>query len=50
MVLAVGFTPRDSLAGGLLGSGLEVYPVGDGVKVGSVMTAVATGYTAGRKI
>ena len=50
VVLAVGFTPRDSLAGDLLGSGLEVYPVGDGVKVGSVMTAVAAGYTAGRKI
>ena len=50
VVLAVGFTPRDSLAGDLLGAGLEVYPVGDGVKVGSVMTAVAAGYTAGRKI
>lgn len=50
VVLAVGFTPRDSLAGDLLGAGLEVYPVGDGVKVGSVMTAVAAGYTVGRKI
>ena len=50
VVLAVGFTSRDSLAGDLLGSGLEVYPVGDGVKVGSVMTAVASGYTVGRKI
>lgn len=50
VVLAVGFTPRPSLADGLLGSGLEVYPVGDGVKVGSVMTAVAAGYTVGRRI
>lgn len=50
VVLAVGFTPRPSLADDLLGSGLEVYPVGDGVKVGSVMTAVAAGYTVGRRI
>lgn len=50
VVLAVGFTPRASLADALLGSGLEVYQVGDGVKVGSVMTAVAAGYTVGRRI
>ena len=50
VVLAVGFTPRPSLADDLLGSGLEVYQVGDGVKVGSVMTAVAAGYTVGRRI
>ena len=50
VILAVGFIPRTSLAADLLGSGVEVYQVGDGAKVGSVMTAVATGYTVGRKI
>ena len=50
IVLAVGFTPRPSLAGALLGAGMEVYQVGDGCKVGSVMTAVNSGYTVGRRI
>lgn len=46
----MGFTPRPSLAGELLGAGMEVYQVGDGRKVGSVMTAVGSGYTVGRSI
>lgn len=50
VVLAVGFRPRPSLAEDLLGRGIEVYTVGDGSKVGSVMTAVASGYTVGRKL
>jgi 2-enoate reductase len=50
VVLAVGFSPRTSLASGLYGSGMEIYQVGDGSRVGSVMTAVADGYTIGRKI
>ena len=50
VVLAVGFRPRTSLAQGLYGSGMEIYQVGDGARVGSVMTAVADGYTIGRKI
>ena len=50
VVLAVGFSPRTSLASGLYGSGMEIYQVGDGSRVGSVMTAVADGYTVGRKI
>ena len=50
VVLAVGFSPRPSLASGLYGSGMEIYQVGDGSRVGSVMTAVADGYTIGRKI
>ena len=29
---------------------MEIYQVGDGARVGSVMTAVADGYTIGRKI
>ena len=50
VILAVGFRPRPSLAASLTGSGMEVYQVGDGSKVGSVMTAVATGYTVGRSL
>lgn len=50
IVLAVGFTPRPSLADGLAGSGIAVYQVGDGSKVGSVMTAIATAYTVGRQL
>ncbi|MBR5534209.1 MAG: FAD-dependent oxidoreductase, partial [Ruminiclostridium sp.] len=50
VVLAVGFKPRASLASGLYGAGMEIYQVGDGTRVGSVMTAVADGYTVGRKI
>ncbi len=50
IVLAVGFTPRASLAADLVGQGMAVYQVGDGGKVGSVMTAIATAYTVGRQL
>ena len=50
VVLAVGFRPRPSLASQLAGAGMELYQVGGGSQVGSVMTAVGTGYTVGRKV
>lgn len=50
VVLSVGFRPRPSLAGDLAGCGIEIYQVGDGGKVGSVMTAIDTAYTAARNI
>lgn len=50
VILAVGFRPRPSLAADLAGSGIEVCQVGDGRKVGSVMTAINTAYTAARKL
>ena len=50
VVLAVGFTPRSSLAGELAEQGVAVYQVGDGGKVGSVMTAIGTAYTVGRQL
>ncbi len=50
VVLAVGFAPRADLSEALRGRGVEVYAAGDGVKVGSVMTAVAAGYTVGRSL
>lgn len=50
VVLAVGFTSRPSLAAELEGAGMEVYQVGDGSQVGSVMTAIGSAYTVGRKL
>ena len=50
VVLSVGFCPRPSLAAELSGTGIEIYQVGDGGKVGSVMTAIDTAYTAARSI
>lgn len=50
IVLAVGFAPRTSLAPELAGAGMEVYQVGDGSRVGSVMTAIGSAYTVGRML
>ena len=50
VVLSVGFRPRPSLASELAGVGIEIYQAGDGGKVGSVMTAIGTAYTAARNI
>lgn len=50
VILAAGFRPRPSLSAELTGSGIEVYQVGDGCKVGSVMTAIATAYTVARAL
>ena len=50
VVLAVGFTSRPSLAAEREGAGMEVYQVGDGSQVGSVMTAIGSAYTVGRKL
>ena len=50
IVLAGGFAPRTSLAPELAGAGMEVYQVGDGSRVGSVMTAIGSAYTVGRML
>ncbi len=50
IVLAVGFASRPSLAQELQGAGVAVYQVGDGGKVGSVMTAIGSAYTVGRQL
>ena len=50
IVLAVGFASRLSLAQELQGAGVAVYQVGDGGKVGSVMTAIGSAYTVGRQL
>lgn len=49
IVLAVGFAP-DLPAPELAGAGMEVYQVGDGSRVGSVMTAIGSAYTVGRML
>ena len=49
-VLAVGFAPRTSLAPELAGAGMEVYQVGDGSRVGIMMTAISSAYTVGRML
>lgn len=50
VIAAVGFRSRPSLAGALWGKNLAVYEVGDGAKVGNVMTALASAYTVGRSL
>ena len=50
VVLAVGFRSRPSLEAQLHGTGIAVYSVGDGNKVGSVMTSIGTAYTVGRMV
>lgn len=50
VVLSVGFVPRPSLARALEGSGIDIYQVGDGSKVGSVMTAIGSAYTVARQL
>lgn len=50
IVMAVGFRSRPSLAQALSGTGMEVYEVGDGNRVGSVMTAIGSAYTVARTL
>lgn len=50
IVLAVGFAPRTSLAPELAGAGMRSIQVGDGSRVGSVMTAIGSAYTVGRML
>ncbi len=44
VVIAVGFKPLQSIREQLLGCGIEVYEVGDGKKVGNILTAVWDAY------
>ena len=50
VVLAVGFRSRPSLKSALIGRGIPVYEVGDGSRVGNVMTAIGSAYTVGRSL
>ena len=46
VLLATGFRPKKELADSFLGSALDVIPIGDCQKVGSIMTCSATGLGA----
>jgi 2-enoate reductase len=50
VVIAIGFKPLPSMAEELYGAKLEVYDIGDGSKVGNVMTAVGDAYEIARAI
>lgn len=44
VVIAVGFRPNPSFAQDLYETGIEVYQIGDGNKVGNILTAIWDGY------
>lgn len=50
VIIAAGFHPRSSLAAAISGQGIPVYEIGDGKKVGNVMTAIHDAYTVARSI
>jgi len=50
VIVAVGYRPLKSMASELYGSGIEVYEIGDGNKVGSVQTSILSGYSIARLI
>lgn len=50
VVLAVGFRARKTLMDDLAESGLDVYQIGDGNKVGNAMTAIDTAHTIARSL
>lgn len=46
VILSVGYRPVSSFASELSGSGMEVYEIGDGSKVGNIMTCVRDAFEA----
>lgn len=50
VIIAIGFRPVTGLTEELKGSGIKVYEIGDGRKVGSIMTAVWDAYEIARSI
>jgi 2-enoate reductase len=50
VVIAIGFKALPSIAGELYESGIEVYEVGDGRKVGNIKTAIGDAYEVARSI
>ncbi len=49
-VIAVGFRPAPSMARELAGYGADVYEIGDGSSVGTIMTAIWSGFEVGSNI
>ncbi|NYB72965.1 FAD-dependent oxidoreductase [Sedimentibacter hydroxybenzoicus DSM 7310] len=50
VIFAIGLRPKKSIAKDLLGTGIEVYEVGDGTGVGNIRTATAEAYQVARKL
>ena len=50
VIIAAGFHPRNSMSAEIIGHGIPVYEIGDGKRVGNVMTAISDAYTVARSI
>lgn len=50
VVFAIGLRPQPSMAAELLGSGVTVYEVGDGSRVGNIQTCTAAAYEVARAL
>ncbi len=50
VVFAIGLRAKSTIANDLLGTGIEVYEIGDGAGVGNIRKAVAEGYQVARKL
>lgn len=50
VVMSVGFRPNPSMASELQGSGIEIYEIGDGRKVGTIMSSIWDAYEVARSI
>ena len=50
MVMSVGYRPLLSLAADLVGCGAEIYEIGDGSKVGNVLTCVRDAFEVTRNL
>ncbi len=50
VIIAKGFAPVTSIAQDILCEGMEVYEVGDGRKVGSILTAIWSAYDCAKRI
>jgi 2-enoate reductase len=50
VIIAIGFKPLPAMTDKLLGSGIEVYTIGDGSRVGNIQTAISDAYEVTRKL
>ena len=50
VIFAIGLKAKNRIAKDLLGTGIEVYEIGDGAGVGNIRKAVAEGYQVARKL
>lgn len=50
VIFAIGLRSKKSMANDFLGTGIEVYQIGDGKRVGNIRTAVSEAYQIARKL